>query len=393
MKYKLSSNFVKTAPPGKYCDGAGLWLLKRKDGGGQWVLRLTIQGKRREMGLGGLNFVSLKEAREKADKYRASARGNIDPISERVKQRRTFSQSDISLEAIALSAFEARKAELKGDGKNGGWYSPLKLHVLPKLGKIAVDEIDSTLIKDTLSPIWHKKADTALKAINRLNIVLSHAEAMGIDVNINATKKARILLGKQNHIVKNIPAMPWSEVPAFYQSLDELTVTHLALRLLILTGVRSYPIRFIHEDEIEGDIWTIPAENMKGARGKTKDFRVPLSTEALKVINGARAFERDGYLFSAVRKGVISDATMSRHMQRRGMVERPHGFRSSLRTWIAEATDAPYEVAEEVLAHSIDNKVARAYKRTDYIEMRRTIMDYWAEFVTGTKHTQIIRIR
>ena len=393
MKYKLSSNFVKTAPPGKYCDGAGLWLLKRKNGGGQWVLRLTIHGKRREMGLGGINFVSLKEAREKADKYRASARGNIDPISEREKQRRTFSQSDISLEAIALSAFEARKAELKGDGKNGGWYSPLKLHVLPKLGKIAVDEIDSTLIKDTLSPIWHKKADTALKAINRLNIVLSHAEAMGIDVNINATKKARILLGKQNHIVKNIPAMPWSEVPAFYQSLDELTVTHLALRLLILTGVRSYPIRFIHEDEIEGDIWIIPAENMKGAKGKTKNFRVPLSTEALKVINDARAFERDGYLFSAVRKGVISDATMSRHMQRRGMVERPHGFRSSLRTWIAEATDAPYEVAEEVLAHSVDNKVARAYKRTDYIEMRRTIIDYWAEFVTGTKHTQIIRIR
>ena len=393
MKYKLSSNFVKTAPPGKYCDGAGLWLLKRKDGGGQWVLRLTIHGKRREMGLGGINFVSLKEAREKADKYRASARGNIDPISERERQRRTFSQSDISLEAIALSAFEARKAELKGDGKNGGWYSPLKLHVLPKLGKIAVDEIDSTLIKNTLSPIWHKKADTARKAMNRLNIVLSHAEAMGIDVNINATKKARILLGKQNHIVKNIPAMPWSEVPAFYQSLDELTVTHLALRLLILTGVRSHPIRFIHEDEIEGDIWIIPAENMKGAKGKTKNFRVPLSTEALKVINDARAFERDGYLFSAVRKGVISDATMSRHMQRRGMVERPHGFRSSLRTWIAEATDAPYEVAEEVLAHSIDNKVARAYKRTDYIEMRRTIIDYWAEFVTGTKHTQIIRIR
>jgi hypothetical protein len=212
MKYKLSSNFVKTAPPGKYCDGAGLWLLKRKDGGGQWVLRLTIHGKRREMGLGGINFVSLKEAREKADKYRASARGNIDPISERERQRRTFSQSDISLEAIALSAFEARKAELKGDGKNGGWYSPLKLHVLPKLGKIAVDEIDSTLIKNTLSPIWHKKADTALKAINRLNIVLSHAEAMGIDVNINATKKARILLGKQNHIVKMFPVKAYETI-------------------------------------------------------------------------------------------------------------------------------------------------------------------------------------
>ncbi|MDA7568540.1 integrase arm-type DNA-binding domain-containing protein [Emcibacteraceae bacterium] len=392
-KYKLSSNFVKTAPPGKYGDGAGLWLVKRDGGSGQWVLRVNIRGKRREMGLGSISTVTLKQAREKADEYRILAHNDIDPIAERKNQRRAAKQPDKNLETIAINAFEARKAELKGGGKNGRWYSPLKLHVLPKLGKIAVDEIDSTLIKNTLSPIWHKKADTALKAINRLNIVLSHAEAMGIDVNINATKKARILLGKQNHIVKNIPAMPWSEVPAFYQSLDELTVTHLALRLLILTGVRSCPIRFIHEDEIEGDIWTIPAENMKGARGKTKDFRVPLSIEALKVINSARAFERHGYLFSAARKGVISDATMSRHMQRRGMIERPHGFRSSLRTWIAEATDAPYEVAEEVLAHSIDNKVARAYKRTDYIEMRKTIMDYWAEFLTGTKHTEILRIR
>ena len=393
MKYKLSSNFVKAAPTGKYGDGAGLWLVKRKDGGGQWVLRLTIRGKRREMGLGGLGFVSLKEAREKADQYRLIARRNIDPITDRETQKRAATQPDKTLEAIAISAFEARKAELKGDGKNGGWFSPLKLHILPKLGKIPVDEIDSTLIKDTLLPIWQKKADTARKAMNRLNIVLNHAEAMGVHVNINVTKKARILLGKQNHIVKNIPAMPWSEVPVFYHSLDELTVTHLALRLLILTGARSYPIRFIHEDEIDGDIWTIPAENMKGAKGKTKDFRVPLSTQALKVIESARAFERDGYLFSAVRKGVISDATMSRHMQRRGMIERPHGFRSSLRTWIAEATDAPYEVGEEVLAHIIDNKVARAYKRTDYIEMRKTIMDYWGEFLTGTKHTQILRIR
>ena len=65
-KYKLSSNFVKMAPPGKYGDGAGLWLVKRKDGGGQWVLRLSVRGKRREMGLGSLSLVPLKLAREKA---------------------------------------------------------------------------------------------------------------------------------------------------------------------------------------------------------------------------------------------------------------------------------------------------------------------------------------
>lgn len=393
VKYKLSSNFVKSAAPGKYSDGAGLWFVKRKDGGGQWVLRIHVNGKRREMGLGSLSSVSLKLARERADEYRTMAHNDIDPIVERKIQRRSINQPDRKLETIALDAFEARKAELKGDGKNGRWYSPLKLHILPKLGKMQVDEIDSTAIRETLLPIWHEKADTARKAVNRLNIVLNHAEALGIDVNIDATRKARILLGKQNHTVRNIPAMPWPDVPEFYQSLDELTVTHLALRLLILTGVRSYPLRFIRLDQIDGDIWTIPAENMKGPKGKTKAFRVPLSSEAKAVIECAKSFERNDYLFSAIRKGVISDATMSRHMERRGLADRPHGFRSSLRTWVAEATDAPYEVAEEVLAHKTDTLVARAYRRTDYLEMRKDIMENWAQFVTGKKHTGTIRIK
>ncbi len=392
-KYKLSSNFIKSAPPGKYGDGAGLWCVKRKDGGGQWVLRVQMNGKRREMGLGSLSTVSLKQARDKADEYRAMAHDGIDPIVERKIQKKTLKQTDKKLETIALDAFESRKAELKGDGKNGRWFSPLKLHVLPKLGKMQVDDIDSTCIRDALLPIWHTKADTARKAMNRLNIVLYHAEALGLDINVDATRKAKILLGKQNHTVKNIPAMPWSDVPAFYQSLDELTVTHLALRLLILTGVRSLPLRYMRSEEIEDNIWTIPAENMKGLKGKTKAFRVPLSTEAMAVVDLAKSFARDGFLLSAVRKGVISDATMSRHMERRGLVERPHGFRSSLRTWIADVTDAPHEVAEEVISHKTDTLVARTYRRTDYLEMRRNIMEKWAQFVTGTKFTETIRIR
>ena len=70
-------------------------------------------------------------------------------------------------------------------------------------------------------------------------------------------------------------------------------------------------------------------------------------------------------------------------MERRGMTERPHGFRSSLRTWLAEATDAPHEVAETVLGHIADSGVVRAYRRTDYLEQRRVLMERWADHVTG----------
>ena len=165
---------------------------------------------------------------------------------------------------IALDAFESRKAELKGDGKAGQWFSPLQLHVLPKLGRTPVSQIDQIDIRNTLAPIWHEKADTARKAINRLSIVMRHAAALGLDVDLQATEKAKALLGKQRHKVKNIPALNWRNVPSFYQSLNGGSVAELALRLLILTAVRSYPIRHLHLDQIEGDIWTIPAEAMKG---------------------------------------------------------------------------------------------------------------------------------
>lgn len=103
-----------------------------------------------------------------------------------------------------------------------------------------------------------------------------YAVALDLQVDLQATDKARALLGKPRHKAKNIPALPWQDVPAFYDSLSDGTVTHLALRLLILAGVRSAPLRFLHESQIDGDIWTIPAEAMKGRRDAPEDFRVPL---------------------------------------------------------------------------------------------------------------------
>ncbi|MXO02894.1 tyrosine-type recombinase/integrase [Shinella zoogloeoides] len=379
---KLSALAVKNAAPGKFSDGGGLWLYKREDGPGQWVLRYTLHSRRREMGLGSVQDVSLKDARAVADKWRAVVAKGLDPISERDRERRQAEKRLHLLEEVAKDAFESRKAELKNDGKSGRWFSPLEIHVLPKLGKRPVGDIDQIGIRDTLSPIWHSKAETARKALNRLAICMRHAAALGHEVDLQATEKARALLGQQRHKAENIPALPWAEVPAFYASLSDGTTTHLALRLLILTGVRSTPLRFLRLEQIEGDVWTIPGEQQKGRKDKTPDFRVPLVPEALALIEQAKAFTRGGYLFANVKKGVISDATMSRLMERRGMEARPHGFRSSLRDWIAETTNTSYEVAETTLGHIVGGKVERAYRRTDFLEQRRALLELWAYYVT-----------
>jgi integrase len=382
-KNRLTAGFLKSPPTGKHCDGAGLWLVVREDGGAQWVLRVTVHGRRREMGLGGYPSLGLAEARKQASRWRDVAAAGRDPIKEREAEERAARREDISLAILTADAFESRKAELKGDGLAGRWLSPLTLHVLPKLGKVPVTDLDQRDIRDTLAPLWHTKADTARKALNRLSIVLKHAAALGLDVDLQATEKAKALLGKSRHVSKNIPAMAWADVPAFYASLEEPTPTHLALRLLILTGVRSTPLRTIRLEQIEGDVWTVPAESMKGRKGATEAFRVPLSREALRVIDLARPHARNGFLFPNNRQGVISDMTLSRMMERRGMEARPHGFRTSLRTWLAEATDAPHEVAEAMLAHATDGGVVRAYRRTDWIEQRAMLAERWADHVTG----------
>lgn len=382
---RLTAKGISAASTGKHADGGGLWLHKREDGGAQWFLRLTIHGRRREMGLGPYPTVSLAEARQRATEARALVRDNIDPIKDRERKRREAAQNLHLFKDVARAAYEARKAQLKGDGVAGRWFSPLELHVLPKLGKVPVTDIDQIDIRDVLAPLWHKKAETAQKALSQISICLKHAVAMGLKVDLQATEKARILLGKPRHKTEHIPALPWQEVPAFYASLNEGTTTHLALRFLILTGVRSGPVRHLHESQIEDDVWIIPGESMKGKRDETKDFHVPLPPEARKIIEAARMTARDGFLFPSVQKGVISDATMARLMERRQMEARPHGFRTSLRVWLAEETDAPHEVAETMLAHSTGNKVVKAYRRTDYFEQRRDLLTRWEAVVTGYK--------
>ncbi|AQX19634.1 tyrosine-type recombinase/integrase [Bartonella sp. WD16.2] len=380
--HRLTASFVKTSPQGKYCDGAGLWLNVRKDNTRGWFFRYTYRNKRREMGLGPVTKTSLKEARELAKHYSDILKGGNDPIV--FREQSILKQQSNVFQEIAQAAFESKKAELKNEGKNGRWFSPLELHVIPHIGNLPVEKLTANIIRNVLAPLWHKKGDTARKVLNRINICLKYAAALGLDVDLQACMKARALLGKSRAISTNIPAMPWREVPAFYQSLNDDLLSNLALKLLILTGVRSYPLRYLRLEQIDKNIWTIPKENMKGIVGKVSDFRVPLSNEALRVIEKALPFEKNGFLFSGLKGTPISDMSMSKYMASCGLKYRPHGFRSSLRDWIAETTSTPFEIAETVLAHSVGSSVTKAYMRTDFLEQRHALLEQWATFISGT---------
>ncbi|WP_375652122.1 tyrosine-type recombinase/integrase [Bartonella sp. LB28NMGDW] len=379
--HRLSALLVKSSPQGKYCDGAGLWLNVRKDNTRSWFFRYTHHNKRREMGLGPVTKLSLKEARELTRYYSDILKEGNDPIV--FREQTILKQQSNIFQEIAKAAFESKKAELKNEGKNGRWFSPLELHVIPNIGKLPIEKLTANIIRNVLAPLWHEKADTARKALNRINICLKYAAALGLDVDLQACMKARALLGKPRATSTNIPAMPWQEVPAFYQSLDDKILSNLALKLLILTGARSYPLRYLRLEQIDKNIWTIPKENMKGIVGKVSDFRVPLSGEALRVIEKTLPFEKNDFLFSGLKGSPISDTTMAKYMTVCGLTYRPHGFRSSLRDWIAETTSTPFEIAETVLAHSVGSSVTKAYMRTDFLEQRRVLLELWASFISG----------
>ncbi len=263
MKHNaLTSLTAKSLPTGKHADGKGLWLVKREKAQGKWILRLVLHRSRREMGLGPWPEVTLSEARRMAEDARELLRARKDPIIERWKAKKAG--KPLTVKQAVESGFEARKAELKDEGEAGQWMGPLKNHVIPKIGNYPIEEIDQHVVRDLLKPIWNAKPESAAKALFRLNLTLKHAAALGLDVDIQATVKARALLGKQRRETTHFPSLAYADAPKFYATLRKLdTVSSLALRLLMLTLARTTEVRLVSADEITDNLWNIPAPRTK----------------------------------------------------------------------------------------------------------------------------------
>jgi len=387
MKNKLTAMQVKKAGDGKLFDGGGLSLVRR-GGTGKWIFRYSHLGKRREMGLGAQEEISLAKAREGRDKWAGVLAAGEDPIAvrnaQREDQRAERDKTDPTFKEMAQTVFEARKATLRGDGIRGRWFSPLELHVIPAIGKKRMSEIHQVDVRDALKPIWRTKHPTAEKAIERTRIVFRSARLMGCDCDPFTVDAAQEMLGAVDHKAQHMPTTPWQDIPALYEVLHAKgdQVSALGLRWAILTVVRGMAVRGAHQDEIDDGVWTVPASRIKGQKGKVRDFRVPLSTEALLIAETAAQYS-EGNLFPGHRGGTISDVAISKMLRKTGFPGTVHGFRTSFRTWVQDNEACSYEVAETVLGHTLGNKVERSYARSDLLEPRRVVMDAWARFVTG----------
>lgn len=148
----------------------------------------------------------------------------------------------------------------------------------------------------------------------------------------------------------------------------------------MLTAARTGEVRFATTGEIDDDVLVIPPE-----RNKTKrEHKIPLTNAALVAIDQAHKFEGSNLLFPPAKGKPLSDATMSRFMEREGYDARPHGFRATFRSWAEECTDAPYEVKEACLGHAVDKGVVGAYQRSERMSLRRSLLVDWERYLTAT---------
>lgn len=386
---------VKNAKPGRHADGAGLHLLVKDGGARSWVYRFMLRGKSRDLGLGaatGTGAISLADARDKASVLRLKVKAGIDPLEERrsetaaaLADAQAAAVAEITFEAVAEAYIATNEANWRNDKHRQQWRNTLATYAYPIIGRLAVADVATAHVLRIIEPIWKDKAETASRLRGRIETILDAAKARGYREGENPARWrghiAQILPARARLTRGHHKAMPYAAVPAFIVALrDREAIAALALEFTILTACRTGEAIGATWDEVDlpKAIWTIPAPRMKAGR----EHRVALSPRAVEILELTRVLE-SAWLFPSARGGKLSSMAMTMLLRRMKIDATVHGFRSSFRDWAAECTGFAHEVSEMALAHSIESKVERAYRRGDLIEKRRRLMDDWAIYCSG----------
>jgi integrase len=389
----LNAKKVQHAPPGRYSDGGKLYLLVRPDQSAFWVFRYTAAGRLREMGLGparGTHAVPLAKARKRAFGLFEQVAEGLDPLAERIAkveaekaEAQAVDRRAITFRDVAEDYLAANAAGWSNPKHKAQWGSTLATYAYPLIGAVPVAEVSTEHVLTVLRPIWHQKAETAVRLRGRIESILTAATVQKLRSGENPARwrghLAELLPARSKVApVEHHAALPFAELPTFFlrlQAADGLGAR--ALELAILTAARTGEVLGATWAEIDLDkaLWTIPAARMKAGR----EHRIPLSAPAAALLRKLATLREGEHVFAGQRAGKpLSNMALLMALRR---MKRPdltaHGFRSTFRDWAAETTAFPSEVVEMALAHSVGDKVEAAYRRGDLFEKRRELMTDW----------------
>jgi integrase len=395
---KLTAAKVKTAKPGKLCDGGGLWLYIGSNSK-SWVFRYMINGRSREMGLGSTDTLTLAAAREAARLSRVRVHrkpedgGPIDPLDERqaaeiaqAQARRVEKAKAMSFKDCADGYLRANVDSWKNSKHRQQWFNTLNQYVHPIIGDLPVQRVDESGIVKVLMPIWYEKAETARRVRMRIETIIEWAIASKFYVGDNPAKRERLkhLLGAQTDVVKHHEAMHYAKIGDFMTELRRFdSIGALPLEFCVLTATRTGEILGADWSEIDRSTktWTIPGVRRKGKKGKEVPLTVPLSRRCIEILDQiAERTGEVGLIFPNPNGDRLSENTLNDTLTQMGHEETTHGMRSSFRDWGGDCTNFPRDLVEMALGHKVGDEVEQAYRRSSAIEKRRKLMEAWARY-------------
>lgn len=382
--------------PGRHADGGGLYLAVSESGAKSWVFLWKRSGKRRAIGLGSADTLSLADARSEAANARKVLLDGRDPRAVRNARK----AGTLTFGEAADRLIESVEAGWRNAKHRYQWRHTLMIYAAP-LRATPVTEITTDQVLRVLKPLWLTKSETATRLRSRIERVLDWAKAHGHRNGENpAAWKGNLkdllpALPPKRKRIKHYPAMPHAEVPTFTARLRAMAgLGARALELTILTAARTGETLGAQWSEIdfEEKVWVVPAHRMKA----DVEHVVPLSDRAVRILKDLSKLRTSEFIFPGIKHGQrLSGAVMKRVLERAGITADKasvHGFRSSFRDWAGDCTTFPREVAEAALAHMVGDDVERAYRRGDALEKRRKLMVAWANYCEP-KAANVIAIR
>ena len=248
--------------PGRYSIGETLYLMVWPSGRKSWVQRLSIDGRRTDLGLGPHPSVSLAQARQKARENRSLVKSGGNPLA--VKREEARLAETPTFEQLARQHIAQNRDSWKNIKHRAQWESTLQNYAFPKIGALRVNEIDRKDVVEVLAPIWTSKAETARRVRQRIRSVMDRAISLKhVDYNPAGEAINGVLAG-QRRTKNHHRALPYGNLPAALQAVRESTASpsvKLGFEMLALTACRSGEVRGMTWDEVDLQeaTWTVSA--------------------------------------------------------------------------------------------------------------------------------------
>jgi len=393
---KLNARQVDAAKPRekayKLADGAGLYLEVVPSGSRYWRMKYRFNGKEKRMAFGVYPAVSLAQARALRDDAKKKLAEGIDPSLAKKEEKLVRDvQLNNTFQAVALEWY-GTKVSRWSEGYASDIIEAFNKDIFPYIGQQPVNEIKPLVLLNVLRRIESRGAtEKAKKVRQRCSEVFRYAIVTG---RAEYNPAADLTSAMSGHESKHYPFLTVEELPDFFKALAGYTgspLVVLAARLLILTGVRTGELRgaFWSEFDLEKAVWEIPAERMKMKR----PHLVPLSTQALEIVQQLKVMSGQYPLVFPGRndpRKTMSEASINQVFKRIGYTGRVtgHGFRHTMSTILHEEGFNTAWI-ETQLAHVDKNAIRGTYNHALYLEGRREMMQWYADYINANHNSCI----